>query len=153
MPEANNSFKKVHVGLVILYSFLSLGIYLGYWFLNRKESIKEYRGSHALPFKWWLVFTGLLVVSFLYRFIGPIVLTPYGTALFDSIDLIVSFYFLGLLYYSVFRLKEILEEAYGERIFSSWLLVLFHVWYLQYKINRLEDLDIEEKRFSPQFAK
>lgn len=153
MPKANNSFKKVHVGLVILFSFLSLGIYLGYWFLNRKESIKEYRGSIVLPFKWWLVFTCLLVVSFLYRFIGPIVLSAYGTALFDSIDLIVSFYFLGLLYYSVFRLRDILEEAYEERIFSTWLLVLFHVWYLQYKINRLEDLDIEEKRFSPQFAK
>jgi len=43
------------------------------------------------------------------------------------------------LYYSTFRLKELLEEEVEEEIFSPVLLVLFHIWYLQYKINRLVD--------------
>lgn len=157
MPETNKEnikgFKKVPVGLVVLFTFLSLGIYIGYWFLSRKKTIKEFKRSHVIPFKWWLFFTVILVFSFLNRFIGSIILSPYGIAIFDSIDIIVSFYFLGLLYYSVFRIKEIVEEAYEEEIFSSWLLVLFHVWYIQYKLNRLGDIDHEEKSFTPQFAK
>lgn len=157
MSEANkelaNGFKKVPVSLVVLYSILTLGIYLGYWFLSRKNSIRNLKGSHVIPFKWWWVFTILLILSFLNRFIGSIILTPYGIAVFDSIDMILSFYFLGLLYYSIFRMKGIFEEEYDEKIFSSWLLVVFHIWYLQYKINRLGDMDIEEKRFMPHLAK
>ncbi|MFE8703877.1 hypothetical protein ACFYKX_25220 [Cytobacillus sp. FJAT-54145] len=146
-------FKRVHVGLVILFSFLSLGIYLGYWFLSRKKSINDLKGEKVVPFKWWVVFTTILTISFVYKFVGPIFLTPYGMAIFDSIDVILSCYLLGLLYYSVFRLAELFEETYNEKIFQGWLLVLFHVWYVQYKINRLGDFEIEESRFTSQLAK
>lgn len=149
----SKKFKEVHVGLVVLFSLLTLGVYLGYWFLSRRHTIREYEGSQVIPFKWWRVFVILLTLSFLYKFFGPIFLTPYGNAIFDSIDMIFSYYFLGILYYSVFRLKTILEETYEEKLFAPWLLVLFHVWYIQYKLNRLGDVDINEKTFTPQMAK
>lgn len=146
-------FKQVHVALVVLFSILTLGVYLAYWFISRRHAIKEYEGSQFVPFKWWGIFLVLLSLSFLYKFIGPVFLTPYGVALFDSIDMIFSYYFLGILYYSVFRLKTILEDAHKEKLFASWLLVLFHVWYIQYKLNKLGDVDINEKAFAPQMAK
>ncbi|MGI8386740.1 hypothetical protein [Robertmurraya sp. P23] len=149
----SRKFKEVHVGLVVLFSLLTLGVYLGYWFLSRRQTIREYAGSQFIPFKWWRVFIILLTLSFLYKFFGPIFLTPYGIAIFDSIDIIFSYYFLSILYYSVFRLRTILEEAYGEKLFAPWLLVLFHVWYIQFKINRLGDVDSNEKVFAPQMAK
>lgn len=73
-------------------------------------------------------------------------------AVFDSVDMIISSYFLAILYFSVFRTKELLEGYVDEPIFKSWLLVLFHIWYVQYKINRIfpERGDLGEVK---QFAK
>ncbi|WP_071396391.1 DUF4234 domain-containing protein [Bacillus tuaregi] len=131
-------FKQVHVAVVILLTIVTLGVYLGYWFLKERSTLKKIeKGSH-IPIKLWWLFTILLGLSFIYHFIGPILLTSYGLALLSSFDMIMSFYFLGLLYYSVFRMKDILQDRYEDAVFSSWLLVLFHIWYLQFKMNRLE---------------
>ena len=67
--------------------------------------------------------------------------------------MIVSFYFLGLLYYSLFRMKELLEERYEDISLNPWLLVLFHVWYLQFKINRLEGNGHDQPKVKEAFAK
>jgi len=131
-------FKHVHVAVVILLTIVTLGVYLGYWFLKERHTLKEWEKGSLIPMKLWWLFTILLGLSFIYHFIGSILFTPYGNAIFTSFDVIMSFYFLGLLYYSVFRMKDILQEVYEDVTFSPWLLVLFHVWYLQFKMNRLE---------------
>ncbi len=77
-------------------------------------------------------------VTFLYRFFNTLFLTEYGIAIFDSIETIFTFIGLGLLYFSVFRAKEAIEHEFQEEIYNPWLLFLFHIWYLQYKINRLD---------------
>ncbi|MBP3039332.1 DUF4234 domain-containing protein [Bacillaceae bacterium Marseille-Q3522] len=141
-----NTFKRTHVVLVILFSILTLGVYLGYWFLNRRKSIADLGGEKVVPFKWWWFFTIFLVCSFFFTYLGDIFLTPYGVAVFSSVNLILSYYFLGLLYYSVFRLKAVLEDYYQETLFRPWLLVLFHVWYLQFIINRMEGAEVEKKK-------
>lgn len=142
-PEIEKSemiyMKKTNVFFVVFLSVLTLGIYIGYWFLSRKKDIIRLREQNYIPFKWWLVFIIFLVVSFIYQFLGAAFLTDLGLNFFDSLDTICSFFYLGLLYYSTFRLKELLEEEVEEEIFSPVLLVLFHIWYLQYKINRIVD--------------
>ncbi|PLS15388.1 hypothetical protein CVD28_24000 [Bacillus sp. M6-12] len=131
-------FKKVKVWFVVLLTWLTLGVYLGYWFLKERNTLKMADKRKLIPIKIWWLATIFLGLSFLYNLLGRAILTPYGFALFNSFDVIFSFYFLGLLYYSVFRVRDLLEEEYREAIFRPWLLVLFHVWYLQFKINRLE---------------
>jgi purine-cytosine permease-like protein len=148
-----SSLKKVNVALVILLSILTMGVYLGYWILNRRKSIEAISEHNFIPFKWWWACTIYLIVSLLYKIIGIFILTAYGMAVFDSVDIILSFYFLGLLYYSVFRIKELLENIFCEDTFKPWLLVLFHIWYLQYKINRLEGMTNEEPGIEQALAK
>lgn len=131
-------FKKVNIFLVIFLSIITVGIYIGYWFLNRKKDIKQLREQNYIPFKWWYVFTIFLSVSLLYQIFGGVVLTELGLSFFDSLDVIFSFFFLAILYYSVFRLRDLLEDEFDEENFNFILLVLFHIWYMQYKINRLD---------------
>jgi hypothetical protein len=134
----NQILRKVNVSLVVILTILTLGTYIGYWFLKSKDALKVLDKRKVISIRLWWVLTILLIGSFLYNFLGVFILTPYGNAIFNSFDVIFSFYYLGFLYYSVFRMKELLEERYEDVIFSHWLLVLFHVWYLQFKINRLE---------------
>ncbi|MBB2481865.1 DUF4234 domain-containing protein [Bacillus sp. APMAM] len=131
-------FKKVNIFLVIFLSIITVGIYIGYWFLNRKKDIKQLREQNYIPFKWWYVFTIFLSVSLLYQIFGGVFLTELGLSFFDSLDVIFSFFFLAILYYSVFRLRDLLEDEFDEENFNFILLVLFHIWYMQYKINRLD---------------
>jgi hypothetical protein len=139
MKQAELGFKKRNVGLMVLFTFLTMGIYLGYWFLKEKNTLESLDGKRIIPMRLWVAATVFLSISFFYNFIGAAFFTPYGKALFDSIDIIFTFYYLGLLYYSVFRIRDMIEDLYNEVIFKPWLLVLFNVWYLQYKINRLNE--------------
>ncbi|ESU34316.1 hypothetical protein G3A_01705 [Bacillus sp. 17376] len=132
-------FKKRNVGLTVLLTIVTMGIYLGYWFLKERKTLKSIDSQNRIPFMLWWTATIFLFISFFYNLIGSAFLTPYGKAVFNSIDIIFTFYYLGLLYYSVFRIKDLIEELYSEEIFKPWLLVLFNVWYLQYKINRINE--------------
>lgn len=139
MKQAELGFKKRNVGLMVLFTFLTMGIYLGYWFLKEKNTLESLDEKRIIPMRLWVAATVFLTISFFYHFIGAAFFTPYGKALFNSIDIIFTFYYLGLLYYSVFRIRDMIEDLYNEDIFKPWLLVLFNVWYLQYKINRLNE--------------
>lgn len=130
-------FKKRNVALVVLLTVVTLGIYLGYWFLKERQAIKAIDQKRIIPIKLWWIATGFLSISFFYNVIGSAFFTPFGRAVFNSFDIILAFYYLGLLYYSVFRIRDLLEEHFQEEIFKPWLLVLFNVWYLQFKINKL----------------
>lgn len=136
-------FKKVKVAVVVLLTIITLGIYLGYWFISKRRIFAEIDRAKWIPMKLWWVFTVFLCLSFLFNMIGTAFLTPYGNAVFSSFDVIGTFYFLGLLYYSVFRLRDLIEDYYVDVTIKPWLLVLFHVWYLQFKLNRLEGLEHE----------
>lgn len=81
------------------------------------------------------IFNSFLIVFIIW----PGFFTEYGIAVLDSIDIILAFYFVGCLNYSAFRAREMIEDYFEEEIFQSWLLAVFNIWYLQYKINRLVD--------------
>jgi len=84
--------KKTNVFFVVFLSVLTLGIYIGYWFLSRKKDIIRLREQNYIPFKWWWVFIIFLVVSFIYQFLGAAFLTDLGLNFFDSLDTICSFF-------------------------------------------------------------
>ncbi|AIE58783.1 hypothetical protein [Bacillus methanolicus] len=132
-----NGFKKTNLIFIVLMSFITFGIYICYWFLSRKDSFTKLQSKDWIPYKWWIFFFVFTIISFLYSFMGSLVFTDYGVAILDSYEVIITFYFLGCLYYSVFRAREMIENQLNESIFKPWLLVIFHIWYLQYKLNKL----------------
>lgn len=138
MAEENTeTLKKKNVGLVIFLSIITVGIYIGYWFLSSKSSIELADKKNFVPFRWWVVATIYLSLSLIISIIGEFVLSLPGLYMLDSIDLILTYFFLGLLYYSIFRMKELLEEVNDEIEINRYLLFFFHIWYLQYKINKM----------------
>jgi membrane-associated HD superfamily phosphohydrolase len=132
-------FKKTNIFLMVILSIVTIGIYNAYWFLSRKKYFKNLNTKNVIPYKWWIFMLIYLILSLLYSLFGPVFFTEYGIAVLDSIDIILAFYFVGCLNYSVFRAREMIEDYFEEEIFQSWLLVVFNIWYLQYKINRLVD--------------
>lgn len=125
---------------MVIFSLLTFGVYNAYWFISRKRSFKKLETNDWIPYKWWIFMLIFLIISLIYSVFGEFVFTEFGIAVLDSFDLILSFYFVGCLYYSVFRAKEMIENHLDEDIYHPWLLFFFNIWYLQYKINRLEGL-------------
>ncbi|GAA0497278.1 hypothetical protein GCM10008986_25310 [Salinibacillus aidingensis] len=138
-------FKYSRTLVVVLLSFLTLGMYIAYWFLTRKEAIQTIAGKNRALFRWWIFFMIFLSLSFILFFADAYLFTPYGRVVMESVNVILVYYFLGLLYYSVFRITEQLEDYYEELRISRVLLFFFHFWYLQFKINQLHKEAPEEK--------
>lgn len=131
------SFKKKNIYLMVLWSIITLGVYIGYWFLKKKNTLKIIDKAHHVPYRWWKIFTVFLSLSLLLNFIDIFIFTPYGRVVVESVDTIITHFFMGLLYYSVFRISELLEREYEELHIKRIWLVLFHIWYVQFKINEL----------------
>ncbi|TMU82721.1 hypothetical protein FGG79_20790 [Bacillus sp. BHET2] len=134
-PEGSLPLKRTNLFLVVILSVVTAGIYLAFWFLRRRKAF----GESQIPFKWWKVFAVYLILSFIINLIGDVFLTSYGETVIESINIILSYYFIGLLYFSAFRVKEVIEYHYRDAEVKKLWLVLFHVWYLQFKINRLKE--------------
>ena len=129
-------FKRTNIFFVLFMSFMTFGIYICYWFLSRKNSFKKLGGENRIPYKWWTFFLLFTMVSFLYSLIGNAMFSKYGIDVLNSYEVIISFYFVGCLYFSIFRARDVIEDHVGERIFSPVLLVIFHIGYLQYQLNK-----------------
>ncbi len=129
-------FKKFNLFILILLSFITLGAYIGVWFLRNKDRIKNFACKPNIHFGLWRLFT---VVSFVFLFIqwfGNMVLSDYGIANLESYEVIFNYCFIGLLYYSIFRLKESFEEEHDLQL-NKYLLFIFHIFYIQFKLNQI----------------
>ena len=128
-------FRKNNLILMVLFSFITLGAYIGIWFLKQKNMIMQFPAKLGIHFGLWRFFT---IASFVFLFIkifGGVILSDYGMDNIKSYETIFNFFFVGLLYYSIFRLKEGLEDEYDISL-NSYLLILFHIFYIQFKINQ-----------------
>lgn len=131
------TFKKTNTALAVVLTNVTFGVYLPYWFISRRDSISQL-GKVQLSYNWLKFLFVMYAFLAFYFVIGGAFLTEMGIDFMDTINIIVTFIGLGITYYSVFRVAEAIEEKNGEDIFNRVLLILFHIWYLQYKINRLE---------------
>lgn len=129
------TFKKTHPSLSFILTNLTFGAYVPYWFLSRRDSIEQL-GKVELHFKLLRMFFVLYIGLAFYYIIGGAFFTEEGAAFIDTMNIWVSFIGLGITYYSVFRVAEAIEKNMDAKMFNRWLLVLFHIWYLQYKINK-----------------
>lgn len=129
-------FKKFNLFLMILFSFITLGAYIGVWFLQHKDRFEQFTKRTELYFGWWKFFT---IFSFVFLFIklfGTLVLSDYGIVNIQSYETIFNFFFIGLLYYSIFRLKDCIEEEY-DLYLNKYLIFIFHIFYIQFKLNQV----------------
>ena len=69
-----------------------------------------------------------------YYIIGGAFFAEEGANFIDTMNIWITFMGLGITYYSVFRVAEAIEKNMDTKVFNRWLWMLFHVWYLQYKI-------------------
>jgi len=143
-------FKKINVPFMILMSNITLGIYVPYWILKRKVDFMKMEKNNTIPFNAVkMVFFIYLLLAVLF-IISPLFLTDYGLELKNSFDHIVTFYSLGIIMYTIFRIRETINDYLEEEVIKAVPLFLFHIWYLQYKINRslINRGDENEKKIS-----
>jgi hypothetical protein len=131
------TFKKTNTALAVVLTNVTMGVYLPYWFISRRDSISQL-GKVQLNYNWLKFLFVIYAFLAFYFVIGGAFLTEMGIDFMDTFNIIITFFGLGITYYSVFRVAEAIEETAGDVIFNRVLLILFHIWYLQYKINRYE---------------
>lgn len=133
--EISFDFKKLNVLWMILVTFFTLGAYIGVWFIRNKKNIESITVKHGIHFGLWTFFT---VLSFIFLFIslfGGVVLSDYGEEMINSYETIFNYLFIGLHYYSIFRIKAMLEDHFDMDI-NVYFLFFLHIFYIQYKINK-----------------
>jgi hypothetical protein len=135
--EEKINFKKINVALMVILSNITFGIYIPYWILSRRRTFEKLSKENEIPFKVIKIILSIYVFFFIATILGPFVLTDLGLEIKNSIDYIFTFYGLGIIMYSVFRIRKMLNEYFGENVIKSLPLTFFHIWYLQYKINSL----------------
>lgn len=129
-------FKQSNPVLLFLLSNITLGAYVPYWFISRKNPL-QYLTS-KLNFLNLYIMLGIYMFFLVYYVIGGVLLNELGQNLMDSISWIVTFWGFGILYYSSFRIVEAVEEDMGERVFNRFLVLLLHIWYIQYVLNKTQ---------------
>ncbi|WP_163102951.1 DUF4234 domain-containing protein [Peribacillus alkalitolerans] len=138
-------FKKTNILFMVLASYLTFGMYVPYWFITRRKALQSLSSNVPLPLNGIVTVLGLSIVSLLALVFGPFILTEYGLELKDSLDYIVTMYGLGIVLYAAFRVREMLNDHWNEEIIRPVPVTLFHIWYLQFKINRVL---AEKEKFS-----
>ena len=134
LEKPKQLLKHANIVVMVLLAFITMGSYIGIWVLRRRQDIQSITTKSNINYGWWRFFTIGLFVFLFIRIFGSIFITEFGMGFMESMDIIFTFFFVGLLYYSIFRIKELLEEK--EMIdFNNYLLFFFHIFYIQYKVN------------------
>jgi len=129
------SFKKVHPALAFILTNITLGAYVPYWFISRRDAFEQL-GKTELKYKALKLFFVLYILMFGYYFAGKALFTDTGANFAETIHLWITFTGLGITYYSAFRIAEMMERECEDFQYNKILLLLFHIWYLQFKINK-----------------
>ena len=125
------------VWLVILLSIVTLAYYLPIWFLNRCRAVNQFYGHRFLGAWAPILVIFLMATSNVLDFVTT---HPRGSPLNMTINLLDATSSLMLLVLS-FRFRRYLIDyvgPQGSRVSGVWTFFL-SIYYLQYKINRLNE--------------
>lgn len=135
------SFKKVHPAVAIVLTNITLGAYVPFWFLSRRKSVEQLFKTN-INYKSLYILLFLYIFMALYYFMGKALFTETGANFMETISLWITFIGLGITYYCVFRFAEVIEQEIDDVRFNKAFLILFHIWYLQFKINKIQSKQI-----------
>ena len=137
-------FERRSIVNILILSIITLGLYIPLWLLRYREAFnglnserKLTRGPLIISFFIILLEVPYILVSFFYWIVPIDPMLDFG---------LQTFYLLGyiiILVYS-FKARNILIEHYGVEI-SPILTFFFSIFYLQYKINQVLDLEPVER--------
>ncbi len=155
-PELpGNRIKKTPVWLVVFLSAVSGGLYTPIWFLTRREAINELKSDEKLGAGVFIfAVVGLsvallaMMMGWFYEGIAESYSNPSFLSVaqqFDNIDRLISVVVGLTLLVQCFKVRRIFYDHYNIRHgrtieLSGVLIFFFHIIYLQYHINRFDDI-------------
>ncbi|MCZ6770160.1 MAG: DUF4234 domain-containing protein [Acidobacteria bacterium] len=149
----SQDIKKTPVILIIVFIFITAGIYYPCWFLTRLEQINELDSDEKLGKGVFIFGIVLFSISLFLALISGVlegVAEGLGDADFlamalgvDAIDSVLSLVVGITLLVQCFKVRRIFRNHFKEHLgrnilFSGWATFFFQIGYLQYKINRFE---------------
>lgn len=122
--------------MTVILSICSLGMYLPYWFLVRRNWFNQLTNEHHISL------ITPVVLFFLYSLVAfsfvpvHLFLSGFLLAFMQYIDLVITYVGLSLTLYLAFQVRLILNTYDQNKEISLVLTLFFHVWYLQYIMNK-----------------
>ena len=132
------SFKRESVFLTIILAIITLGTYIPFWFLKRRKKLNqvgsEERISFVTPFLLFILY-GIIALTVI-----PVNFYTSGFILiyYQYIDMVITYLGITITLYLTFQVRNILMHNVENISVNHLLTFFFHIFYLQYKINKLQ---------------
>lgn len=124
------------VWLTFVLSFVTLGIYLPYWLLTRREEVNWIAGKNVISKKIPILILIGYVLSNIVFFIGPFFINEIAIMLYEYVDTLITYFGLIFIVFYSFRIRSVLLSSNQADSINGVLTFLFTIWYLQYHINK-----------------
>ncbi len=159
--QKSAEFPKIRVGYTILLTIVTIGMYIPYWFLSRRQALE--RLHIKLPYVFIKVTVLLFVFSvleyfwiasittmqsLLFRDILPFENNPFLLPLNPEDSFLSEFGFLLFTIVSIissFKIRNGLKKQLPNQSVNGWLTFFFHIWYLQHIVNKHASSDLTAK--------
>lgn len=160
--------QKKSVFLLVILTFITLGIYPYFWYINRSNELNNLKTGikikKTVPIICLFLFILVLALGFAINLLPKLYPDQFPTA--SSINQIPTYYLIIIIAYIIltliilitiiitaFKIRKILNQTLinkGEKVKLSWFYTLiFNYLYLQYEINRIIDDKENNKRTAP----
>lgn len=136
--ESLSGFKTTTVLFTVILSLITVGIYVPYWFISRRKAMNQRPSEENVALGAPVV--AIVLYGFLALTMVPVSFFVSGwlLAYYDYLQMVFIYLGVALILYVAFQMRSILNEGIQEKKLSGWCTFLFHIWYLQYKINRIK---------------
>jgi len=131
---------RVSTWLVMLFSMLTLGLYIIYWLYNRLAKL-NLRIENKIPIVLLHIYVGLTLLSWFFQ--GYVAISQDQTgfmATFAIINGIGSIVSVVCFYTVIYKMRNrICDELLDTDRWGGIKTFFFSVWYINYKINQAHD--------------
>jgi hypothetical protein len=140
---------RTGVALMILFTLLTLGLYVPYWFLNRRKAFNRLAPEGETVDLITFSFAALYFFAFALGLVSGLLRNVEPVASLSGYSWVRILDFASRVFVIIisFRFKLILEAEYPGHL-STLGTFFLSLYYLQYKINRLGDVDPIAERFT-----
>lgn len=141
MDDERESFLKpkvryTPVWITLVLSFVTLGIYLPYWLLTRREEVNRIAGKTVISKKIPVLILVGYIFSNIVFIIGPFFINEIAMMLFEYVDTLITYFGLIFIVFYSFRIRSVLLNGNQADSINGVLTFLFTIWYLQFHINK-----------------
>lgn len=136
-------FKKMSVLLLFLIGLITLGIYYPIWFFVNKDNINAMHSDEKINSNFIGFVLGVAVLGIIVPFVMAILGSAKETV--DSIEKLFNLVYLIIFLVLSFKVRLIFDDHFNKYLqkkhnFSGVCTFFFTVLYLQYEINRFENI-------------